>query len=122
MLTPLDDMALLVNQVLSLSSLGRDDLDADTVQAILHEAGKLAADILAPLNESGDQQGAVWTKDGVKTAEGFCEAYKHYQQGGWNAVPFDPEFGGQGLPWVLSFPIQEMWQSANMSFRAVPSI
>lgn len=117
---PIPDMALLVNQVLPIADVGRPDLDADMVGAILEEAGKLAATIIAPLNETADRQGAVWTKDGVKTADGFREAYAQYQQGGWNAVPFDPEFGGQGLPWVVSFPVQEMWQSANMSFGLCP--
>lgn len=117
---PIDKMTLLLDKVLPVASLGRDDLDAGIVSAILEEAGKLAAGVLAPLNETGDKEGATWSDDGVKTAKGFKEAYREYQQGGWNAVPFDPEFGGQGLPWVMSFPVQEMWQAANMSFGLCP--
>jgi 3-(methylthio)propanoyl-CoA dehydrogenase len=117
---PIDKMTLLLDKVLPVASLGRDDLDKGMVSAILEEAGKLAAGVLAPLNESGDREGATWKEGNVKTASGFKEAYKEYQQGGWNAVPFAPEFGGQGLPWVLSFPVQEMWQSANMSFGLCP--
>lgn len=117
---PIDDMKLLLDKVLPVSNLGRDDLDDGMVSAILEEAGKLAAGVLAPLNELGDKEGASWKDGHVKTATGFKEAYKEYQQGGWNAVPFDPEFGGQGLPWVMSFPVQEMWQSANMSFGLCP--
>ena len=56
----------------------------------------------------------------ITTPKGFKEAYNAYREGGWNAVPFDPEFGGQGLPWALGFPIQEMWQGANMSFGLCP--
>jgi alkylation response protein AidB-like acyl-CoA dehydrogenase len=117
---PIEDMNLLLDKVLPVSSLGRDDLDGGMVSAILEEAGKLAAGVLAPLNESGDKEGASWKDGHVKTASGFKEAYQEYQQGGWNAVPFAPEFGGQGLPWVISFPVQEMWQSANMSFGLCP--
>ena len=117
---PIDEMTILLGKVLPVGTLGRDDLDEGMIAAILEEAGKLASGVLAPLNETGDAEGAIWSADGVKTAKGFKEAYKEYQQGGWNAVPFEPEFGGQGLPWVMSFPVQEMWQSANMSFGLCP--
>ena len=75
---------------------------------------------MAPLNKSGDEQGATLNEGAVKTADGFKDAYKAYCDGGWNAVPFDAEYGGQGLPWALAFPVQEMWQGANMSFGLCP--
>ncbi len=117
---PLADMNFLLNSVIPLSQLGRDDLDAGMTEAILVEAAKLAEGVLGPLNWEGDQKGATWNNGDVTTAPGFKEAYAQYCQGGWNAVPFDPLFGGQGLPWLLSFPVQEMWQSANMSFGLCP--
>ncbi|MBL8641824.1 MAG: acyl-CoA dehydrogenase [Alphaproteobacteria bacterium] len=117
---PIYDMTLLLDKVLSMTSLGRDDLDTEIVHSILEEAGKLATTVLAPLNESGDREGAVFAGGTVKTAKNFREAYQQYQQGGWNSVPFPTDFGGQGLPWVVSFPIQEMWQSSNMSFGLCP--
>ena len=58
----------------------------------------------------------------VRTPKGFKEAYRQYQEGGWNSVPFDPEHGGQGLPWTLAMAVQEMWQSANMSFALCPML
>ena len=117
---PIEDMNFLLAHVTKLSTLGRDDLDAGMVDAILGEAAKLASGVLAPLNLAGDKVGAKVDKGVVTTAPGFKDAYKQYCDGGWNAVPFDPEFGGQGLPWILSFPVQEMWQGANMSFGLCP--
>ena len=117
---PISDMKLLLEKVTPLSGLSRDDLDLDMVDAILEEAGKLATGAIAPLNESSDREGAVCTDGAVKTAKGFRDVYKQYGEGGWNAVPFDPEFGGQGLPWLMSFPIQEMWQSSSLSFGLCP--
>ena len=75
-----------------------DGLDLPTLNAVFDEAGKLAADVLAPLNWPGDRAGATWTDGVVTTAPGFPAAYAAYRDGGWNAVPFDPTFGGQGLP------------------------
>ncbi|HNS44544.1 MAG TPA: acyl-CoA dehydrogenase family protein, partial [Alphaproteobacteria bacterium] len=117
---PIADMKLLLEKVTPLTDLGRDDLDSGMVEAILEEAGKLAAGSIAPLNEAGDREGARLENGDVKTAKGFKDAYKLYTEGGWNAVPFDVEFGGQGLPWLMSFPVQEMWQSASLSFGLCP--
>jgi 3-(methylthio)propanoyl-CoA dehydrogenase len=114
---PVDMMQFMLHDVLGFS---HPDLDRDTTAAILEEASKLAAGVLAPLNWTGDQHGATLSDGHVKTAPGFKEAYKAYCEGGWNAVPFDPEYGGQGLPWALAFPIQEMWQGANLSFGLCP--
>ncbi len=117
---PIEDMNFLLTHVTKLSKLGRDDLDAGMVEAILGEAGKLASDVLAPLNVAGDKTAAKVSDGVVTTSPGFKAAYKQYCDGGWNAVPFDPDFGGQGLPWLMSFPVQEMWQSANMAFGLCP--
>jgi alkylation response protein AidB-like acyl-CoA dehydrogenase len=117
---PLQDMAFLLNSVTPLAALGRDDLDAEMISAVLEEAAKLASGVLAPLNESGDRQGSIWQEGAVTTAKGFKEGYKAFCEGGWNAVPFDPDYGGQGLPWLMSFPLQEMWQSSSLSFGLCP--
>ncbi len=114
---PVSDMMFLLARVLGFSHA---EMDEETSTAVLEEAAKLARDVLAPLNWEGDQHGAT-LKDGVvTTAPGFKEAYAQYRDGGWNAVPFSPDFGGQGLPYALAFPIQEMWQAANMSFGLCP--
>jgi alkylation response protein AidB-like acyl-CoA dehydrogenase len=114
---PIADMKFLLEHVLGFNNPNVDESMRD---AILGEAAKLASEILAPLNHSGDKEGARLENGAVKTAKGFKEAYKQYREGGWNAVPFDPEFGGQGLPWAIAFPVQEMWQAANMSFGLCP--
>jgi alkylation response protein AidB-like acyl-CoA dehydrogenase len=115
--------------IFTLSALGFDRLpehpdfgkiDEEVLSSILEPAAKLAADVLAPLNHSGDKVGAMWKEGAVKTAPGFKEAYKQYCEGGWNAVPFAQDYGGQGLPWTVAFAVQEMWQGANMSFGLCP--
>ncbi len=114
---PVKDMLFILHDVLGFA---HEDLDRETCEAVLDEAAKLASGVLAPINKSADEQGATLGNGAVKTADGFKEAYAAYCDGGWNAVPFDPEYGGQGLPWALAFPIQEMWQGANMSFGLCP--
>lgn len=121
---PLKDMRFVLEHVVGLSSLpAHPDLgviDGEMTDAILDPAAKLAAEVLAPINHRGDQEGASLKTGDVTTAPGWKEAYAAYREGGWNAVPFSPEFGGQGLPWLLAFAVQEMWQGANMSFGLCP--
>lgn len=121
---PIKDMLFVLDHVVGLDRLpehaafGR--LDADTVASILEPAAELASGVLAPINHSGDKAGTK-LKDGVvTTAPGFKDAYKQYCEGGWNSVVFSPEHGGQGLPWLVAFSVQEMWQGANMAFGLCP--
>lgn len=121
---PIADMMFLLTHVVGLDKLPEHPdfgvLNEDVVQSILESASTLASEVLAPLNHSGDKEGAS-LKDGVvTTAQGFKEAYKEYCQGGWNAVPFSQDHGGQGLPWLITFAVNEMWQGANMSFGLCP--
>ncbi len=114
---PVDDMQTLLHDVLGFE---HEDLDRETTEAILGEAAKLASGVLAPINHSGDANGAKLDGHAVTTAPGWKDAYNEYRDGGWNAVVFPEEYGGQGLPWALAFPIQEMWQGANLSFGLCP--
>lgn len=114
---PVKDMIFLLSHVLGFES---DIVDMATAEAIFDEAAKLSSDVLAPLNKAGDEFGARLEGGEVKTAPGFKEAYTQYCEGGWNAVPFPEEFGGQDLPWAVAFPVQEMWQGANMAFGLCP--
>jgi len=122
--SPIADMMFVLNDVVGLDKLPEHPdlgkLDAESVASILEPAAQLAGDVLAPLNHSGDRDGTK-LKDGVvTTAAGFKDAYKKYCEGGWNAVVFDQAHGGQGLPWLVAFAVQEMWQGANMAFGLCP--
>ncbi|HZE61427.1 MAG TPA: acyl-CoA dehydrogenase [Burkholderiales bacterium] len=121
---PLKDMRFVLNELAGLPEIsklpGYQDATPDTVDAILEEASKFASGVLDPINYSGDQEGSKWTDGMVKTPKGFREAYKQFCEGGWNALPFEAEWGGQSLPRLVSTPVQEMWKSSNMSFSLCP--
>ena len=95
---------------------GHEGISIELVQAILEEAGKIAEQILDPLNRIGDQQGVILDNGNVVTPDGWKEAYQTFIDGGWNGLPFNPEYGGQGLPWLIATAVQEIWHSSNMAF------
>jgi alkylation response protein AidB-like acyl-CoA dehydrogenase len=121
---PLKDMRFVLSELAGLAEVaelpGYEEATPDTVDAILEEASKFASGVLDPINFSGDREGSNWRDGEVRTPRGFAAAYKQFCQGGWNALPFEPEWGGQGLPKLVSTPVQEMWKSANMSFSLCP--
>src|SRR5690349_2024430 len=121
---PLKDMRFVLNELAGLSDIARlpgyEEATPDTVDAILEEASKFASGVLDPINVSGDREGAIWNEGEVRTPVGFRDAYRQFCEGGWNALPFEPEWGGQGLPKLVSTPVQEMWKSSNMSFSLCP--
>ena len=121
---PIADMRFALEEIAGIGEIARlphcEQASPDLVDAVLEEAAKLAAGVLAPLNHIGDQQGSRLENGVVRTPEGFKEAYRQYVEGGWNALPFDPEHGGQGLPMVLATAVLEMWNAANMGFALCP--
>ena len=121
---PLKDMEFVLNDLglidFLLTMPACEDATHDLVSAVLDEANKLASDVIAPLNYSGDKEGATLENGVVHVPKGFTEAYHKYVEGGWNAVPFDPEYGGQGLPMTISTAVNEMWQSANIAWALCP--
>jgi alkylation response protein AidB-like acyl-CoA dehydrogenase len=121
---PLKDMKFVLNELAGLPEVaklpGYQEATPDTVEAILEEAARFATGVLDPLNRSGDQEGSKWAEGEVRTPKGFRDAYKKFAEGGWNALPFEPDWGGQGLPKLVATPVDEMWTSANMSFSLCP--
>lgn len=123
---PLDDMRFVLRELAGLDAVaalpGHEDATPDLIDAILAEAGKLATDVLAPLNPVGDRQGCVLENGVVRTPDGFSQAYGQFIEGGWNGVPFDPEYGGMGLPMLVAGATFEIWQGANMAFSICPTL
>ena len=121
---PLKDMRFVLNHLAGLAEVaklpGYEEATPDTVDAILEEASRFASEVLDPINFSGDREGSKWSQGEVRTPNGFREAYEKFCAGGWNALPFEAEWGGQGLPKLVSTPVQEMWKSANLSFSLCP--
>jgi len=99
---------------------GFEEVNQELVEAILEEAGKFGSEVLAPMNHSGDMQGARLIDGQAVTADGWKEAYQQFIESGWNGLPFDPEVGGQGLPWIVSTAVNEIWHASNMSFALCP--
>eukprot|EP01035_Chromulina_nebulosa_P069238 gene69238-biopygen4164 len=100
------------------------ETDADTINAVIEEAGKFAAEVTFPLNISGDEEGCTLDKatHEVKTPKGFKDAYAKYVEGGWPALSCDPAFGGQGLPFVVNQCLFEMLNSANQAWTMYPGL
>ncbi|MCP5432360.1 MAG: acyl-CoA dehydrogenase C-terminal domain-containing protein [Alphaproteobacteria bacterium] len=121
---PIRDIRFVLDSIVGFAALEATgafpDLSSDLVDAVLEGAGKLAAEEIAPLNATGDRDGARLTPDGVVAAPGFAEAYRQFVEGGWGGVPFDPAYGGQGLPRTLMLAVQEFLQGANMAFGLCP--
>src|SRR3954471_2834273 len=123
---PLKDMQFVLKHVVGLEQVntlpGWEDVTADVVDAILEEAGKLAGEVLSPLNATGDGAGAKWNDGVVTMPSGFKEAYWQYVKAGWGNIMSPPEFGGQGLPHMLATPVEEMWGAANLAFKLCPML
>ncbi|SFP90903.1 hypothetical protein SAMN05443579_117144 [Variovorax sp. PDC80] len=126
---PVRDMQFVLHEVLNVAEElkalpAHAETDADTINAVIEEAGKFAAEVTFPLNISGDEEGCVLDKatHEVKTPKGFKEAYAKYVEGGWPALSCDPAFGGQGLPFVVNQCLFEMLNSANQAWTMYPGL
>jgi alkylation response protein AidB-like acyl-CoA dehydrogenase len=122
---PLTDMRFVLEHVVDLDGIaalpGFEHADAETVAGLMEEAGRFFAEQFAPLNRVGDVQHSRRNTDGtVSTPEGFAKAYQLYVDAGWPAVPFPPEYGGGGFPWLVGVAMQEMMTAANMAFSLCP--
>ncbi len=123
---PLRDMKFVFRELFDGDGLqnlkGYGDFTPDVVDAVLEEAGKLATEVLFPLNRSGDEEGCTLENGVVRTPKGFKEAYQQFAEGGWCGTAVDPKYGGQGMPKALNMLIEEMICSANMAFGMYPGL
>ncbi|MBS4037247.1 MAG: acyl-CoA dehydrogenase C-terminal domain-containing protein [Hydrogenophaga sp.] len=126
---PLRDMQFVMHEVLKVTDTFREipahaEIDVDTINAVLEEAGKFASQVIFPLNISGDTEGCKLDPKTheVTTPKGFKEAYKQYIEGGWAALSSDPEYGGQGLPLAVNQCLYEMMNSANQAWTMYPGL
>ncbi|WP_416427210.1 acyl-CoA dehydrogenase C-terminal domain-containing protein [Pseudomonas sp. App30] len=125
---PLRDMRFVLNEVFDVASLWAqlpalaEVVDADTVEAILEEAGKVSSRSIAPLNRNSDEQGCRWKDTVVSTPDGFPQAYQTYAEGGWVGVGGDPAYGGMGMPKAVSAQVEEMINSSSLAFGLYPML
>jgi 3-(methylthio)propanoyl-CoA dehydrogenase len=123
---PIREMQFVLKHVVGLDQVnglpGWEEVTEDVVDAILEEAGKLASEVLSPLNAIGDRQGAKWKDGAVTTPPGFKDAYLQYCNAGWNNILSPAKFGGQGLPHLIATPVEEMWGAANLAFKLCPML
>ncbi|MBV6753946.1 acyl-CoA dehydrogenase C-terminal domain-containing protein [Pseudomonas chlororaphis] len=125
---PLRDMRFVLNEVFEAPTLWArlpglaEVIDEATAVAILEEAGKLSAEVIAPLDRSGDEQGCTWSRGKVTVPDGFVAAYRAFAEGGWVGVGGDPQFGGMGMPKAISAQVEEMVSSASLSFGLYPML
>ncbi|MDR3055451.1 MAG: acyl-CoA dehydrogenase C-terminal domain-containing protein [Zoogloeaceae bacterium] len=124
---PLKDMRFLLNEIAGLKEIlgfpAFSEVDADTVDAILDEAAKFATEQIDPINIIGDRQNSPkWDNGVVTVSPEYKKVYKLFCENGWHSMPGDPEFGGQGLPNLVNFAVNEMWRSASIAFALCPML
>lgn len=122
---PIDDYRFLLTRVLgfdqAMGETGKE-VDADLALAVLEEAGRMCTDRLAPLNREGDEQGSQLIGGEVRTPDGFAAAFREFTEAGWASLSASPEYGGQGLPFILQLWLDEMISAANLSFGLFPGL
>lgn len=121
---PTKDMQFVITELAGFKNMaqlpGFGEATTDLLAVVLEEAGKLAAEVLAPLNQKGDQEGAKIVEGKVIATEGFKGAYQQFIEGGWMSISQSPEYGGQGLPHLLLTATSEMWNASNLAFSLCP--
>ena len=125
---PLRDMQFVMHELLDVESVFKKsakyaEVDKETINQVLEEAGKFCTEVLLPLNQVGDQEGCQRLDDGsIKTPKGFKEAYQQFIDGGWAALACDENFGGQALPQLINSAVYEMMNSANQAWTMYPGL
>ncbi len=121
---PVDEMLFILDSIAGMEHVaqlpGCEMLTKDLARSVMDEAGELASNVLAPLNAKGDQTGAAVRNGEVQVPDNFRKAYEAFVEGGWGGISAPEAYGGQGLPQMMSMPVQEMWQSANLAWSLCP--
>ena len=121
---PVDEMLFILDSIAGIDNVARlpgcEEVTTDLARAVMDEAGELAANVLAPLNAAGDQAGSAVLNGEVHVPDSFREAYQSFVEGGWGGISAPEAYGGQDLPQLISMPVQEMWQSANLAWSLCP--
>ncbi|MBX3486353.1 MAG: acyl-CoA dehydrogenase C-terminal domain-containing protein [Candidatus Paracaedibacteraceae bacterium] len=123
---PVRDMMFVLDEVIGtdrvLSMPKFSEINKDLVEAVFTEAARFTETVLQPLNQSGDKEGCTWKDQTVTTPKGFKEAYNAFVEGGWPTLTGNPEYGGQGLPNIISMTTEEMICSSNLAFSLYPGL
>lgn len=125
---PLRDIQFVMHELLEVTQTYKNlpayqDVDVDTINQVIEEAGKFCSDVIAPLNQSGDREGCTRHPDGsVTTPKGFKEAYDQFVAAGWPALACDPTYGGQGLPQLINSAVYEMMNASNQAWTMYPGL
>ncbi len=121
---PLKDMRFVLDEIAGMEEIAGyapySHATPDVVEAVLAEAARLAGEVWAPTNKTGDRQMSKLSGEGVKTPDGFKDAYKQFADGGWTGINCGQEFGGQALPHAIGMAVGEMWQAANLALSLCP--
>jgi alkylation response protein AidB-like acyl-CoA dehydrogenase len=122
---PLADILFTLEEVAGLREIaalpGYEEASPETIADVLTAAGTFAGEVLGPINRNGDQ-GCILKDGSVTTPSGYRDAYQRFIADGWNAVAFDPAYGGQGMPWVVTTALQEIWNGGSVAFAACPML
>ena len=125
---PLRDMQFVLHELLDVEGTLKTlpphaEIDAETINQVVEEAGKFCSEVIFPLNQVGDREGCKYEGNGVVTTpSGFREAYQQYVEAGWPALGCDPAYGGQGLPVLVNNAVYEMLNSANQAWTMYPGL
>jgi len=123
---PIRELRFVLDELLGAAALSAypalAEYSSETAESILGEAARFAQEVLEPLNQSGDREGARWTPGGVVTPPGFAAAYGQFVEAGWPQLGGDSKYGGQPVPQVLGTAVREMWGAANLAFKLCPML
>jgi alkylation response protein AidB-like acyl-CoA dehydrogenase len=123
---PIKDMLFAMKELAGIDEVARlpgyEEATPETARSVLEEAAKLASQVWAPLNVTGDRQPAQWSDGRVSATPGFSEAFRQFVDGGWQGLAHPAEYGGQGLPKLIGAACLEMQKAANLSLATCPSL